>query len=104
MASIQTLLVAVFDARSARYVVPGHPDMSFRGEKEARQAGCIVMPQGPCAGEILGLSSMEAVPPPMVGPPVISRVPGTVQRPPNRATTRMQPEPAALRRRHRKGR
>ena len=84
MAPAETLLVAAFDSKKLRYVVPGHPDMDFPGEDAARRAGCIVMPQGPRAGDVGGLSSTELSMLVQVGarPLVITRIPGTIHRPP----------------------
>ena len=84
MAPAETLLVAAFDSKKLRYVVPGHPDMDFPGEDAARRAGCIVMPQGPRAGDVGGLSSTELSMLVQVGarPLVITRIPGTISRPP----------------------
>lgn len=81
MAPAKTQLVAAFDPKKLGYVVPGHPDMIFPGEDAARRAGCIVMPQGPRAGDVQGLSSTELT---MLvqaarGPLVISGIPGTVR-------------------------
>ena len=84
MAPAETLLVAAFDPEKLHYVVPGHPDMDFPGADAARRAGCIVMPQGPRAGDVGGLSSTELSMLVQVGarPLVITRIPRTIRRPP----------------------
>ena len=90
MAPAENLLVAAFDPKKLAYVVPGHPDMIFPGEDAARRAGCIVMPQGPQAGDVRCLSSTELTLQAQLpaGPLVVSGIPGTIRQPP-------RPRPAA---------
>lgn len=93
MAPTETLYVAAFDPKHADFAVLGHPNLRYPGEFEARRAGCIVMPQALRAGEIPGASRTEGTLPPAPRPSVISKVPGTVQRP----AERRKPEPDAPR-------
>ena len=79
-----SLMVAAFDPRLSRYIVLGQKDLSFPTELAAADAGCIVVPRprvplGIVAGDVAEPSPTERAGQLLRRPPVISRIPGTVQ-------------------------
>ena len=106
MAPHQSLLVAGLDTQTSRYVVVGRRELIFDTEEAAQAAGCIVVrgrnvAVGVVAGTIGGLSPTEKAAPVPRYPPVITQIPGTVQRPPRATATppAKQPDPPRSRRR-----
>jgi len=106
MAPHQSLPVAALDTRTSRHVVLGHRELTFDTEEAAQAAGCIVVrgrnvALGVVAGAIGGLSPTERATPAPKCPPVITRIPGTVQRPPRATPTPAAKQPDAPRSRRR---